>query len=202
MIRNQSRSFLFASLLTLTPWLFGADGTGCGRPQPPVPVDRDASTCVSHLGDHCGGNIQNACSCAADLACTLGDAGLPFGDVGGTCQKPEPLPEATDAGACVSDEGGHCGGNTRFPCSCAAGLDCTPHLGGPAPGDVGGTCEKPKQPDVDGGACVSDEGGRCGGNTRFPCSCASGLVCTPEDAGTLIAPPGGDVGGMCRKPKP
>jgi hypothetical protein len=44
-----------------------------------------------------------------------------------------------------------------------------------------------------GGACVSQRGGRCGGNTTRPCTCASGLVCTPGDSGL----PFGDVGGTC-----
>jgi hypothetical protein len=44
-----------------------------------------------------------------------------------------------------------------------------------------------------GGACVSQRGGRCGGNTAHPCACASGLACTPGDSGL----PFGDVGGTC-----
>ncbi|MGH7269902.1 MAG: hypothetical protein ACREJ3_05675 [Polyangiaceae bacterium] len=44
-----------------------------------------------------------------------------------------------------------------------------------------------------GGACVSQRGGPCGGNTSHPCTCASGLACTPGDGGL----PFGDVGGSC-----
>jgi hypothetical protein len=44
-----------------------------------------------------------------------------------------------------------------------------------------------------GGACISQRGGRCGGNTAHPCTCASGLTCTPGDSGL----PFGDVGGTC-----
>jgi hypothetical protein len=44
-----------------------------------------------------------------------------------------------------------------------------------------------------GGACISQRGGRCGGNTARPCTCASGLTCTPGDSGL----PFGDVGGTC-----
>jgi hypothetical protein len=44
-----------------------------------------------------------------------------------------------------------------------------------------------------GGACVSQRGEPCGGNTARPCTCASGLVCTPGDSGL----PFGDVGGSC-----
>jgi hypothetical protein len=46
----------------------------------------------------------------------------------------------------------------------------------------------------DGGGCVSQQGGPCGGNTSHPCTCASGLTCTPGDGGG----PFGDVGGTCR----
>ncbi|MGH7436629.1 MAG: hypothetical protein ACRENE_13225, partial [Polyangiaceae bacterium] len=47
---------------------------------------------------------------------------------------------------------------------------------------------------ADGGGCVSQQGGPCGGNTSRPCTCASGLTCTPGDAGG----PFGDVGGTCQ----
>jgi hypothetical protein len=43
-------------------------------------------TCVSQQGGPCGGNIAHPCTCAPGLACRAGDSGLPFGDVGGTCQ--------------------------------------------------------------------------------------------------------------------
>jgi len=45
-----------------------------------------------------------------------------------------------------------------------------------------------------GGACISQRDGHCGGNTARPCTCASGLVCTPGDGGL----PFGDVGGTCQ----
>jgi hypothetical protein len=45
-----------------------------------------------------------------------------------------------------------------------------------------------------GGACVSQRGGPCGGNTAHPCTCTSGLTCTPGDGGL----PFGDVGGTCQ----
>jgi hypothetical protein len=44
-----------------------------------------------------------------------------------------------------------------------------------------------------GGACVSQRGGGCGGNTAHPCTCGPGLACTPGDSGL----PFGDVGGTC-----
>jgi hypothetical protein len=42
--------------------------------------------CVSLRGGPCGGNIARPCTCAAGLTCKPGDSGLPFGDVGGTCE--------------------------------------------------------------------------------------------------------------------
>jgi hypothetical protein len=42
--------------------------------------------CVSQRGGHCGGNTARPCTCASGLTCTPGDSGLPFGDVGGTCE--------------------------------------------------------------------------------------------------------------------
>jgi hypothetical protein len=42
--------------------------------------------CVSDRGGPCGGNSANPCTCATGLACTPGDSGLPFGDVGGACE--------------------------------------------------------------------------------------------------------------------
>jgi hypothetical protein len=42
--------------------------------------------CVSNRGGPCGGNTANPCTCATSLACMPGDSGLPFGDVGGTCE--------------------------------------------------------------------------------------------------------------------
>ena len=74
--------------------------------------------------------------------------------------------------------------------SCTAGLPggylSNPVLHqGPCSADAGGDA---------GGACVSQKGGRCGGNTAQPCTCATGLVCTPGDGGLPI----GDVGGTCQ----
>jgi hypothetical protein len=41
---------------------------------------------VAGVGEHCGGNMANAATCAAGYHCgpTAGST-LPFGDVGGTC---------------------------------------------------------------------------------------------------------------------
>jgi hypothetical protein len=71
--------------------------------------------------------------------CSLKLGGPAAGDVGGKCQ----LASAADGGMCVAREGEHCGGNIRQPCTCAANLVCTPAVGGPPAGDVGGTCRAP-----------------------------------------------------------
>jgi antistasin family protein len=42
--------------------------------------------CVSQRGGPCGGNTARPCTCASGLTCTPGDGGLPFGDVGGSCE--------------------------------------------------------------------------------------------------------------------
>jgi hypothetical protein len=57
-----------------------------------------------------------------------------------------------------------------------------------------GTCTTDAGTNDAGGACVSQKGGPCGGNTAHPCSCAVGLTCTPGDSGL----PFGDVGGTCQ----
>jgi hypothetical protein len=120
---------------------------------------------------------------------------------------------SAETGACVSTQGGPCGGNTANPCACVAGLVCTAGDSGLPVGDVGGTCEPRSEAGIandagmahdsgladdagtanDTGECVSSQGGRCGGNTAHPCACASGLVCTPSDGGAAF----GDVGGTC-----
>jgi hypothetical protein len=46
---------------------------------------------------------------------------------------------------------------------------------------------------TDSTRCVSQRGEHCGGNISNPCTCATGLTCTPADGG----PPFGDVGGTC-----
>jgi hypothetical protein len=98
----------------------------------------DTGGCMSALGGECGSNMRNACTCDVGLECTPGDSGLPFGDVGGTCQ---PLTAFPDAGGCTSTQGGHCGGNTAHPCGCAGALVCSPADSGLPFGDVGGTCQ-------------------------------------------------------------
>ncbi|MBV9945931.1 MAG: hypothetical protein JOZ69_03695 [Myxococcales bacterium] len=147
----------------MLPFLVAADGRGCSPTPPGVP---DGGACVSTEGGHCGGNTANPCACASGLVCTQGDGGLPFGDVGGTCE----LAAAEGGGsACVSDQGGPCGGNTAHPCDCAAGLVCIPGDSGLPFGDVGGTCEAPADAG-DPAACVIHA-------SDFDQSCASDSDC-------------------------
>lgn len=214
MNRTPVRPFLLASMLISAPWLFGADGDGCGatRGSYPQAEDAGAQACLSGLGEPCGGNVQNPCACATGLECAH-DASdpRPSGDVGGFCQKPQapaagsggaaPLPtdagtsQASDAGPCVATRGEHCGGNARGACTCDTGLECRAKAGSRLPvGDVGGTCEPPASDDNDGGVCLSDRGGPCGGNVANACTCANGLVCTAKPGSNL---PAGDVGGTC-----
>jgi hypothetical protein len=199
-----SAVFAFGALTT-APFLFGVSGCSSGTTPGPSSVadgavDGPAETgaCTSTQGGPCGGNTANPCACVAGLVCTAGDSGLPVGDVGGTCEPPPDATVTDDASACVSSQGGRCGGNTTHPCTCTSGLVCTAGDGGGAFGDVGGTCQPP--PDAtasdDAGACVSGQGERCGGNTAHPCICTSGLVCIPGDGGGVF----GDVGGTCQPP--
>lgn len=217
MNRTPIRPFLLASMLASAPWLFGADGDGCGATRTPYPTtDAGPAACVSAQGGPCGGNVRNPCECGTGLVCTP-DASdpRPSGDVGGTCQKPatpaagsggaapspsdagtsQQPPAANDAGPCIAARGEHCGGNIRNACTCDKGLECQATGGSKLPvGDVGGTCEPPASDDQDAGVCLSDRGGPCGGNIRNACLCASGLVCTPKPGSNL---PVGDVGGTC-----
>jgi hypothetical protein len=219
MIRNSTRYSLIASLLASAPWLCGADGSGCDKAHSPSSATDVGSLCVAEEGQHCGGNIAHPCSCGTGLFCTSGSSALPSGDAGGTCEKAASTaagsgggrasagagssqggqgadagqPAPVDGGECVSKQGERCGGNTLHPCTCSPGLSCKSNLGGPAPGDVGGTCQLTADA-ADGGVCVSVEGGSCGGNIRNPCTCADGLTCTPDPNG----PAPGDVGGTCK----
>jgi hypothetical protein len=107
-----------------------------------------AAAC-SATGQCFPGNGGARCALASAIGCGCGNnaigidpscvSGLPSG------YNPQPVLHAgacTDSGgACVSPKGGHCGGNIANPCTCAAGLTCTPGDSGAPFGDVGGTCE-------------------------------------------------------------
>jgi hypothetical protein len=192
---NSTRSLLIVGLLAAAPLVTGADGSGCGRAHAPGPVSAGA-----------GGGLAGSTGAGTGSG-AAGSMGAGTGSAAGGHLADAGTAPADGGAACVSKQGEHCGGNTMRPCSCAAGLMCMPALGGPAPGDVGGTCKAADAgADADGGAadagsaadggaaCVSKDGEHCGGNIAHPCSCASGLVCTPSAGG----PPAGDVGGTCK----
>jgi hypothetical protein len=191
--RTQNLAALGAFLSA--PFLFAADGHGCsGRtvcePLPcPSNASWDSTTCqcvvheeagVADGGGDAGGDETPVCD---PLSCPSGET---WSSVACAC-----VADVGDAGACVSSRGQRCGGNMTHPCTCAAGLVCTPGDGGGPFGDVGGTCEAPAP---DGGtSCVALEGQHCGGNIAHPCTCAASLVCEAGDGGL----PFGDVGGTC-----
>lgn len=77
--------------------------------------------------------------------------------------------------ACISKEGGPCGGFTQDPCRCAAGLTCVPN----AIPDIPGTCEPTRCcPSAwDMYSCKEASGGT-GFNCHDPAlGCASSLTC-------------------------
>jgi Antistasin family len=194
-------------------------GGGCsGGVAPTGPDPRDAGGDVEQ--PDAGGDVEQPCpglGCAPQ--CPAGVLRDSHGCFTCTCA---PVPDAGGTGACTTDadcaNGGICGflesaGCTAtgqcFPaptgarcalasavgCGCAGSdvsIDPSCYSGLPAgyqtkPVLHEGACEDA------GAACVSQRGGRCGGNTSHPCTCASGLTCTPGDSGL----PFGDVGGSC-----
>jgi hypothetical protein len=69
-------------------WWFavGNQGSPMPAPAPAGGNEPGSSAPVAKLGEHCGGNIQNAPVCGANLHCApTPGSHLPFGDVGGTC---------------------------------------------------------------------------------------------------------------------
>jgi hypothetical protein len=149
-----------------------ASGEECGFAE--TGACGNVGQCFSVPAVHC--ELYSA-GCACDgseinVACT----GLPNGYstkpllYNGACADAG-QPDGGDGGACVSFQGGHCGGNTAHPCTCASPLVCT---GGPLSGDVGGTCEAPDSggPCVTNADCPSSE--VCGYDVDLGCS-AKGL---------------------------
>jgi hypothetical protein len=76
---------------------------------------------------------------------------------------------SADAGACVSQQDEHCGGNIAHPCTCAPGLECVLSLGGPAPGDVGGTCKR----STSAGKCATQADCRLEADYCTGCDCVA-----------------------------
>jgi len=86
--------------------------------------DSGTAACVSDRGGHCGGNIAHPCTCVAPLVCTPGAGGLPFGDVGGTCESAQlgaPEGGASDA----SPEASCTISASDYDQSCTVDSDCT-----------------------------------------------------------------------------
>lgn len=181
----RSIQHLYAIGLTvLAPWLIGGAG-GCGQTQDAPPLSSvhdnsgadggsgadasrpDGSTQVQAGFD--GSVVSHA---DAGRASALDGGGCVPKHDGGSCEPPV---SSTDGGGCVSDEGAHCGGNTTHPCGCATGLVCTPTPGSPAPGDVGGTCQRPKA-----GACTSSA------DCKLQADYCTGCDCVALGAGEAI----------------
>jgi hypothetical protein len=130
------------------------------------------------------------------------------GDGGGTCTTDSDCP---DGGLCGYLESAACAATGQcFPnpggarCALASAMGCGCHGSAVSidPSCVSGLPQGYNPQPVlhawactdAGGGCVSQRGGSCGGNTANPCTCASGLTCTPGDSGL----PFGDVGGTCQ----
>jgi hypothetical protein len=117
------------------------------------------------------------------------DAGIPSAGAAADSGAPSPL---AGAGGDRAGQGGSAG-------QVAVGGEAAPALAGRG-GHAGragseSMAGEPGMQDIDAGAsCISREGGVCGGNTRQPCACETGLVCTPDASSSL---PTGDVGGTC-----
>jgi hypothetical protein len=193
MLKNRARGVgpRTSTLLFAFATAIGTAGGGCSGGVTPGPTDGGGGgDGAVGVGDGGGG-------------CTPADcAGLAAPAIAMLC------PDGSSVGAtlCTRQASGRCdwgfpacpadGGGTVCP-----GLGCAPQCSNGVLKDANGcdTCTCAPAPDgggtgSDGGACVSTQGGRCGGNTTHPCTCASGLTCTPGDGGL----PFGDVGGTCQ----
>jgi hypothetical protein len=124
-----------------------------------------------------GGWIGRACvhEVPSGSAISLGDGGTTFVTLGGK------IIARYGACPCKAAVENHIGPPVPLDASAAPDADQPPEDAGSAAADGGGLC-------------VHARGGRCGGNIANPCTCASGLTCSPTDGGV----PFGDVGGTCR----
>ena len=157
-------------------------GLGCA-PNCPNGVLKDNSgcdTCQCAPASDAGGT--GVCTTSIDCA---GGGVCAFLESAGCAATGQCFPAPTGArcGLASSVGCGCSGSNVAIDPSCVSGL---PSGYQTKPVLHEGAC-------TDGGACVSQRGGPCGGNTSRPCTCASGLTCTPGDGGL----PFGDVGGSC-----
>jgi hypothetical protein len=117
---------------------------------------------VVGVGQHCGGNIQNAPVCGPGLKCVGGPL---IGDVGGTCA--------------FAQYGESCGGFVVNPVACDHGLVCS-HV------DAQGNLINPDLP----GVCLEGRGQHCGGFIVPSRVCAPPLHCRlqsiPDVGGTCV----------------
>jgi hypothetical protein len=95
---------------------------------------------------------------------------------------------AGDVGSCQCSGPAPAAPNVQCPDGSTAGPECALHLDGTCAWEIR-AC--PDAGAMDGGSCVSQKGGPCGGNTTRPCTCGVGLSCNPRISG------GGDIPGTC-----
>ena len=171
-------------------------GLGC-FPNCPNGVLKDSSgcdTCQCAPAADAGGDEAVIEVCASDVDCPSGRI-CGFLESAGCAGTGQCFPAPTGPRCAIASAVG-CGCNgtdVSIDPSCYSGLPAgyvkKPVLHqGICTTDAGGSTQD------GGGACVSPQGGPCGGNTAHPCTCAAGLTCTPGDSGL----PFGDVGGTCQ----
>jgi hypothetical protein len=158
--KNANPSWISLCLLSV-PWLLGANGD-CGRGS-------------SAGGGGADAGVAAGSTAAAGSGGSGGHAGTSHDDAGAPKPKPKDagssMADDMDAGSsCVSKQGGACGGNTMHPCTCAAGLTCTPRPGSQLPvGDVGGTCEQAASQ----ASCMTDADCRLEADYCTGCNCVA-----------------------------
>ncbi len=140
-----------------------------------------------------------AASCA--VSCNCGPAGA-F-ECQSDCVDASPPPTGCTQGAACSLNTG-CGMGTAGGCSTSCNCDSTGHLqcNTTCPAVDAGCVQNelcivgdhfdPQQCRCVPNACVSAQGGPCGGTIANPCQCGAGLVCQSS---------GPDVGGTCEPPR-
>jgi Antistasin family len=173
-------------------WAFPACPSDAGPPCPGLGCDPQCPDGVLKDGNGCDTcqcapaiDAGTTAACTSDADCSNGGiCGFRLADGCAATGQCFPAPGGPRCAIASSVGCGCSGSDVSIDASCASGLPTgfnpTPVLHASACTDAGG-------------ACVSQRGGRCGGNTAHPCTCGAGLVCTPGDGGL----PFGDVGGTC-----